>query len=192
MQDEHGHAEHERRYAGEVERLRRPERVAWLEVERVVDLVLDGIDARSALDVGIGSGIWAEAFARRGLHVAGVDVNEAMLAAARAHVPAAAELRAAPAERLPFADRSFDVVFLGHLLHEADDAVQVLREARRTARLRVAALEWPYREEEGGPPLAHRLAPETVERLARDAGFAGVATEVLQWMVLYRFVEPQP
>ena len=34
---------------------------------------------------------------------------------------------------------------LGHVLHETDDPVAALVEARRAARLRVVVLEWPYR-----------------------------------------------
>ncbi len=167
--------------------LRDPQRVARLEVARVVDACLGGLDARSALDVGTGSGIFAEAFAARGLRVAGVDVNPDMLAAARDYVPGG-RFEQAPAEALPFDAGAFDVVFMGLVLHETDDAAQALAEARRVARLRVAVLEWPYRDDEMGPPLAHRLSAEAVADLARKAGFAGVETAPLDHMALFLMV----
>lgn len=184
---------HERRYSGTAERLRRPERLTWLEIDRVVPLCLDGIEAAAALDVGTGTGLFAEAFAARGLRVTGCDVNEELLEAARAAVPGV-EFVPGAAERLPFPDASFDLVFLGHVLHEVDDLAQTLAEARRVARHRVAALEWPYRAEDRGPPLDHRLPPDVVEDAAHRAGFAAVGRHDLAFMVLYRFDlgEPTP
>ena len=80
------HPTHGHRFE-QVERLRTPERVARLEVERVIDLALSGLAARSVLDVGIGSALFSEAFYRRGLSVVGIDANPRMLQAARGFVP---------------------------------------------------------------------------------------------------------
>ncbi len=52
---------------------------------------------------------------------------------------------------------AFEVAFLGHVLHETDDPVRALSEARRVTTVRVVVLEWPYVQEEEGPPLEHRL-----------------------------------
>ncbi len=90
-------------------------------------------------------------------------------------------------EQLPFPDRAFDLTFMGLVLHEADDALQALQEARRVTQQRVAILEWPYREEPKGPPLAHRLKPETIQALATQAGYRAVELIHLQNMDLYRF-----
>jgi SAM-dependent methyltransferase len=182
----HGHPNgHERRFGGRAEILRSAGRVALLDVERVVRLSLEGVTAASVLDVGTGTGIFAEAFAAASLRAVGIDPNPEMIAAARIHLPGA-ELLEASAEALPFADGSFDVVFLGHVLHETDDPLTALREARRVARLRVAVLEWPYRAEEVGPPLGHRLRPERIDALAREAGFPAVERLDLSHMDFYR------
>ncbi|HEX7620315.1 MAG TPA: methyltransferase domain-containing protein, partial [Anaerolineales bacterium] len=130
---------HEKRFEGDLARLRNPERIARLEVERVVNLCLERANITSALDVGTGTGVFAEAFATRGLSVLGVDVNPEMLPAARIYVPNG-NFCEATAEMLPFADASFDLVFMGLLLHESDEQAQVLREARRAAHLRVGIL----------------------------------------------------
>lgn len=92
---------HEKRFDGSIERLRSPERVARLEVERVVSLCLESEELKSVLDVGVGSGLFAEAFAKHGLQVAGVDVNPEMVVAARQFVPQG-DFREATAEALPF------------------------------------------------------------------------------------------
>ncbi|HVC19771.1 MAG TPA: class I SAM-dependent methyltransferase [Vicinamibacterales bacterium] len=175
----------ERRFHGDLDRLRSPERLERMDVPHVVDLCLEGITATQVLDIGSGTGVFAEAFVARGLDTTGIDINPAMVEAGNSLVPGA-RFMLAPAEAPPFADASFDLVFLGHVLHETDDARGALREARRIARVRVAVLEWPYREEEVGPPLAHRLKAEDVEALAREAGFTAVETLPLSHMVLFR------
>lgn len=178
---------HERRFHGEPTRLRSDERLARLEVPRVVALCLEGLTRPRVLDIGTGSGVFAEAFAAAGLEVVGVDPNETLLALAREHAPTA-RFEAGAAETLPFADRSFDLVFLGHVLHETDEPLQALEEARRVARTRVAVLEWPHegRQPEHGPPLEHRLRVETVLNLAARAGFAEPAHVRLTHMDFYR------
>jgi 2-polyprenyl-3-methyl-5-hydroxy-6-metoxy-1,4-benzoquinol methylase len=78
---------HEKRFNRAIERLRDPERVKRLEVEKVITMVLDGREFHSVLDVGTGSGLFAEAFASRGLQVWGVDANPEMLPVAAQYVP---------------------------------------------------------------------------------------------------------
>lgn len=178
-------AAHERRFHGTADQLRAADRVARLNVPRVVALSLAGLTAASVLDVGTGTGIFAEAFAAAGLAVTGIDVNAALLTIAAEYAPAA-QFREASAEQIPFPDDSFDLVFLGHVLHETDDPAAALREARRVARQRVAILEWPYRDEPHGPPLAHRMSPATVADLAASAGFSQVEAIPLEHMDFYR------
>jgi ubiquinone/menaquinone biosynthesis C-methylase UbiE len=164
---------HERRFQGGSDRLRTAERIALLEVERVTALSMEGLTVTNMLDVGTGTGVFAEAFAELKVDVTGIDVNAELLAVAQQHVPAG-NFREALMEQLPFPDRSYDLVFMGLVLHEADDALAALQEARRVTRQRVAVLEWPYREEPSGPPLAHRLKPETIENLATRASYQSI------------------
>ncbi len=177
--------DHERRFHGAAERLRAPERVELLETEAVAQLCAEGVDVVSVLDVGTGTGIFAEAFAGRSLRVAGIDPDPGLLAAARAQVPSC-EFREGVAEELPFDDASFDLVFLGHVLHETDDPAKALAEARRVSRKRVCILEWPYRSESAGPPLAHRMQASRIIELARLAGFQAVEKISLKHMDFYR------
>lgn len=101
---------HEKRFSGTVDRLRSQERVERLEVSRVIQFCLEGENYRSVLDVGTGSGLFAERFAERGLRVTGIDVKFEMLPAARSFVPQG-DLVQATAEALPFTRKSFDMTF---------------------------------------------------------------------------------
>lgn len=177
---------HERRFKGEVERLRSPERVALLEVDQVVDLCLEGIQAMNVLDVGTGTGIFAEAFSNRGKSVTGIDPNPEMLKTAKAFVPSGTFLNGT-VEDIPLEDNSFDIVFLSHVLHESDDIIKALSESKRVAKQRVCILEWPYKQEESGPPLEHRLKTEDVLSAATRLGYSQMETIQLQNMVLVLF-----
>ncbi len=143
---------------------------------------------KNVLDIGTGTGVFAEAFAQAGLAVTGLDVNVELLAVARGHVPTA-QFKEGVAEQLPFPDKSFDLVFLGLVLHETDSALTALQEARRVSRRRVAILEWPYRDEPYGPPLEHRLNPATISALATEAGFSQIDISPLEFMTLYRLTD---
>lgn len=176
---------HEKRFSGAIERLRTQERMERLEVPRVIQLCLEEINYRHVLDVGTGSGLFAEEFAERGLRVTGIDANFEMLPAARSFIPKGNFLQAT-AEDLPFPDKSFDLTFYGLVLHEADDPLAVLRAAYRVSRKRVSVLEWPYTEQTFGPPMAHRLNPADMAILFQKIGFHKWDSIELSNTVLYR------
>jgi ubiquinone/menaquinone biosynthesis C-methylase UbiE len=176
---------HARRFPLGSEKLRTPERLALLERERVMRLCTDGAHLLSALDVGTGTGVFAETFADASLRVTGIDPNARFLDVARRLVPGV-EFLEGVAEHLPFQDASFDLVFLGQVLHETDDPAAALGEARRVALKRVALLEWPYQSEEIGPPLAHRIESSKILELAKSAGFVSIQKIELARLDFYR------
>lgn len=178
---------HEKRFNREIERLRDPERVERLEVDRVVKLILENQDKiKTVLDVGCGSGLFAEAFASRGLEITGIDVNPEMIPAAKQFVPNGT-FKEGIAESLPFQDGTFELVFMGLLLHETDDTLAALREAKRVATQRVAILEWPDEEQPFGPPREHRLSFEKISSLAEQVGLHNVKQTRLNNLMLYQF-----
>lgn len=177
---------HEKRFHGNIERLRSPERMEQLQVGGIIDHCLQGVSARSVLDIGIGSGVFAEAFLQHGLTVSGIDINPEMVRIAKRFLPGA-EISLGSAEKLPYTDNQFDIAFLGHMLHESDHPVMVLSESHRVTRFRVAALEWPYIHEEHGPPLAHRVQAEAVLAWGKEAGFTSARAVQMRHMVLYLF-----
>ena len=178
---------HERRYDAEIERLRSPERMERLEVQRVINLCLEGTVVNSVLDVGTGSGIFAEGFAEKVATVAGIDANPEMIKVSKELVPKA-NFQEATAESIPFADKSFDLVFLGLVLHEADDAQKALSESKRCAKQSVVVLEWPYKEEDAGPPLEHRLKSDDVVVMAKSVGFKTITITSLSDLLLYQLL----
>jgi SAM-dependent methyltransferase len=87
------------------------------------------------LDVGCGTGRWLERTREAGMVPVGVDRTPAMLAIAAERLPGC-PLAAAEAQRLPFADASFDGVFAVTVLQHIPwaEQAQALREMARVLR----------------------------------------------------------
>lgn len=92
-----------------------------------------GITARTrVLDVACGRGDWLLAARERGATVAGIDLSDRAIGHCR-EAMADGEFAVGPAETLPFADASFDLVTcLGSLEHFVDKPL-ALREMQRVA-----------------------------------------------------------
>jgi SAM-dependent methyltransferase len=98
-----------------------PPRRRHLEVLREL-LPLKG---RRVIDVGCGDGALVRALTRAGARVAGVEVDEAMLAPARAAAPAGDERYVeGRGELLPFPDESADIVIYFNSLHHVPAGLQ--------------------------------------------------------------------
>ena len=177
----------DRVYNNGIGRLRSPERIERLEVDKVVDLCLANESFKSVLDIGTGSGLFAEAFHKRGLTVAGVDLNPDMIKAAKSYLPDSV-FKQSTAEDLPFDNNSFDIVFMGVLLHEVNDFVKALSEAKRVAVHQVSILEWNYKTEDFGPPLEHRLSQDFLQKLSEQVGYSKMEVVPLKNLVLYHFL----
>lgn len=143
------------------------------------------------LDVATGTGLVAAALVRDGAGtVVGLDQSAPMLARAKRRVgadPALAgrvELVQAPAERLPFADESFDALTFTYLLRYVDDPGATLRELARVVRPggRVGALEFGVPD----PPLWRALW-----RLYTRIGLPALGRVVSrEWAAVGRFLGP--
>lgn len=140
---------------------------------------------KTLLDIGTGSGLFAEAFYNTGISVSGVDIRRDMIDAAKRHIPGS-EFLVAPAEAFPFMDGSFDSTFFGVVFHEVSDCTKALRQAHRVARRCTYILEWPYKHEEFGPPLEHRLTGEYLRNLSLSTGYRSFVTTPLGTLVLYK------
>ena len=174
-----------KQFHGNPESLRSPERISLLEIDRTVLLSLEQVVVKNLLDIGTGTGIFAEAFSSKRIDVVGIDINPEILAIAQQHLPNIRFCQA-EAEKLPYDDSSFDLVFLGHVLHETSDPVKALLEARRVSAKRVMIFEWPYRQETVGSPVEERLETKAIENFIHLAGFHAWKKFLLQHMVLYR------
>jgi phosphatidylethanolamine/phosphatidyl-N-methylethanolamine N-methyltransferase len=89
------------------------------------------------LDIGIGTGLSLETYPA-GTHVVGIDISEGML---RHAVRRAKEsdlgsvgLAVADAMQLPFADGSFEHVFVSHVITVVSNPVRLIDEIRRVAK----------------------------------------------------------
>lgn len=111
-----------------------PARVAWIcaRVERAMP-----VPAR-VLDLGCGAGLAAEAMARRGHEVLGVDASAEAIAAGRAHAEAEGvtglSYRVGAAEALVAEGASFDVVTALEVIEHVPDQAGFLRLIGRLAR----------------------------------------------------------
>lgn len=85
------------------------------------------------LDVACGPGLLLRAAVERGAVSSGVDISRAAIALANEHVPAA-DARHGNAERLPFADGTFDAVACLGSLERFLDRERALREMLRVGR----------------------------------------------------------
>ncbi len=87
---------------------------------------------QSILDIGIGTGRFAQYFIDSGFYVVGVDISLPMMAKAREK--GVRTLVRADAHHLPFRDASIDATIMIHLLHLVHDWTQVVREVGRVTR----------------------------------------------------------
>jgi phosphatidylethanolamine/phosphatidyl-N-methylethanolamine N-methyltransferase len=89
------------------------------------------------LDLGIGTGVSLNYYPNRG-QIVGVDLSAGMLRQARQKIAerglSHAHVFQANALQLPFADSTFDHVFISHVISVVSDPIQLIREAQRVAR----------------------------------------------------------
>ena len=99
--------------------------------------VLGDVEGKDVLEFGCGGGQWSTALARHGARAVGFDLSEQQLAHARRlqeETGVRFALVQADAERVPFADASFDVVFADHGAFSFADPYRTVPEAARLLR----------------------------------------------------------
>jgi SAM-dependent methyltransferase len=113
-------------------------------------------DARSALEVGCGTGHFTQWLKQSGLTAVGLDRSPAMLGEACRRFPSISFILG-DARDLPFRDRSVDMVVFVATLEFLEDPIRALREAVRVARDGVTAIVF-NRYSVGG--LSRRWGPQ--------------------------------
>ena len=89
---------------------------------------------KRVLEIGTGSATDLTNFARAGAMVTGIDLTTAAVELARRRLSLEGlrgDVRVADAEQLPFADRSFDLVYSWGVLHHTPDTRAAIGEVRR-------------------------------------------------------------
>jgi SAM-dependent methyltransferase len=164
----------------EAARLGHPSYVWRAGQERRFSLVRRWANLENAriLDAGCGVGMYTAQFAKLSERVTGVEIDPAAAKQARQHV---AQVVVAPAEALPFADASFDVVFSHEVIeHVRDDrraAAEMVRVTAPRGRIvmfcpnRLYPFEthghyWRGRYHFGNTPLINYLPDALRDRLA--------------------------
>ena len=126
----HPDSESFRRTADDAARLGHPSYVWRAGQARRLALVRQWapLDDVRILDAGCGVGMYTEQFRRFSPHVTGVEIDLAVARQASSRLPG---IVVAPAEALPFADGSFDVLFshevIEHVTDDAAAAAEMLR-----------------------------------------------------------------
>jgi len=164
------------------------------------------IDASARiLDLGCGTGVVARQLRdKRGsaANLVGLDVGAPMIAKARAVAPDI-EWHEGNAMALPFADRSFDVVFSQQMLQFVPDRALAIREIRRVLKPggRLIASTWRSRPEQpffealgqviekhlgAGNDKRFSLDGETLRAELLASGFTNVALETCSLVDRYR------
>ncbi len=141
----------------------------------LLDRLDHATDVRDILDVGTGTGILAIESVRRWprARVAGLDGSDGMLGVAAAEADRRLDadertrltLVAGHAGRLPFTDRSFDLVVSSFVLQLVPDRPAALREALRVLRPggRLALVSWLATEERFAPDEAFEKALDELD-----------------------------
>ncbi|MGV8074257.1 MAG: class I SAM-dependent methyltransferase [Syntrophobacteraceae bacterium] len=119
------------------------------------------------LEVGCGTGIFLDWFARFGHQVSGLDPSSAMLDIARDQLPGTISLERGYAEHLPYSDNSFDTVALITTLEFVDDPLKALSEALRVAKRHVLVGSLNKYSIITGQRCLERLWKPTIYRHAR-------------------------
>ena len=148
------------------------------------------------LDVGCGPGaLTAELVARLGsAAVAAVDPSQSFVAAVQARHPGV-EVLQAPAERLPFPDRSFDATLAQLVVHLMSDPIAGLAEMARVTRRDgvIAASVWDHAGGQGPLSLfwqaARRLDPGVDDESKLAGTRAGHLAELFEAAGLHDIVE---
>jgi ArsR family transcriptional regulator len=150
------------------------------EVERAIRKLLPRRKVGDLLDVGTGTGRMLQLCAAGADRAVGIDMSREMLAVARANLDGPdyrhCALRRAPAEQLPFANGSFDVVLSHMVLHFLPDPELAIAEAARVLRPRGRLILIDFAPHDAtllGPDHAHRWAgfpDETVNGWMSAAG----------------------
>ncbi|MBI5815515.1 MAG: class I SAM-dependent methyltransferase [Nitrospinae bacterium] len=158
-------------------KLESPERRAKMDPEKLADIMgLTGEDV--ALDIGCGTGFFAQSVAPRVKNYYGVDISEDLLDVFRSKirdgVMGNVVLKTGNATAMPVESGCCSLAFHVTLFHEIESPEVFHAEIRRVLKPggRLFAVDWHARDTGWGPPVDHRRSVESAIKLMTDGGFA--------------------
>jgi len=91
------------------------------------------------------------------------------------------QLKCAKAEEVVFNDHIADIVFLGTVLHDFMDPLEVLKNAKKLLKNKgiLVNLDWRKKDTKLGPPLEIRFSTKYAAKLIEQAGFKIKSSENL-------------
>ncbi len=101
-------------------------------MSRVLGILLDQVQGKSVLEVGVGTGRYAVPLQKSGINVVGVDISHKMVEQGLGK--GLRNVVLADGARLPFTPRAFDLATTTHVLHLIQDWRDVLLEIVRVTR----------------------------------------------------------
>lgn len=131
----------------------------------------------TVLDIGVGTGFFAEVIAPMCQRLIGVDRSRDMIDVFRGKDAfgnlSNVELLQGEADDLPVEDASCDVTIHVNLLHEIDDVNRFHDEIKRVLKPggRMFCADWHAKQTDMGPPLSHRVPAEKAAAMIERDGF---------------------
>ena len=117
------------RNAGRYDRFMRKDRAAYEEIYALIRLV---VKAKTVLELATGTGLIAKHIVNAATHIEATDASPEMIAEAkRDNRSAKLHFSVQDMFRLPYADKSFDVVIVSNALHIVPQPEKALQEIKR-------------------------------------------------------------
>ncbi len=132
------------------------------------------------VDVGTGTGYYLFPLAKDIRMAVGVDISSKMLE--RAHDKQKLSdypnvlLLCSRESSLPFYSNQVDIVLMANMLHEANNAVDLIKDIHRILKPggRFITTDWKKIKHEFGPPFHHRISAEEAINILKKGGFIEV------------------
>lgn len=150
-----------------------PSRDAWQKPHDVV-MALDLKPTDIVADVGAGTGYFARRFALHAGKVYAVDIDESLLAVARAKAPDNLETVLAAPDDPHLPEQSTDMIFFCDVLHHIENRLAYYAKLTKVLKPggRIVVIDFYKRPLPIGPPPSMKLSDQEVIAEFRKAGFA--------------------
>ena len=150
--------------AGRYDRFMRKDRAAY---DEMYELIRPVVKAKTVLELATGTGLIAKHIVNAAAHIEATDASPEMIAEAkRDNRSAKLHFSVQDMFRLPYADKSFDVVIVSNALHIVPQPEKALAEIRRVLK--------------AGFPLHSKWTSEEYLRFLRQNGWAVRKSAVLK------------